>query len=151
MIDATGATQCPVARAQARFIACSMRTRCSRVAWATGGSHGERDAGRWRRLRKFVAADAEYSTGRLTHFADWHRDCGDLVVDVEHNLDSNGQRRRAHPFRARDRRNAAGRHSSDQSVEIAAKAFRADAVAAGKRERAVKRTAHFGGNTVPPI
>src|SRR5260370_9556323 len=106
MIDATGATQCPVARAQARFIACSMRTRCSRVACATGGSHGERDAGRWRRLRKFVAADAEYSTGGLTHFVDWHRDFGDLVVDVEHNLYVNVEPQRDHPFRSREPRNA---------------------------------------------
>src|SRR5216684_1743221 len=44
-----------------------MRTRCGRVAFPTGGSYGERDTGRWG-LRKFVAADAEYSAGGLTLF-----------------------------------------------------------------------------------
>src|SRR6266478_1721794 len=70
-------------------IAGSMRTRCGRVACSTGGSYGERDTGRWG-LRKFVAADAEYSAGGLTHFADWHRRRCDLAFALEHNLDSNG-------------------------------------------------------------
>src|SRR6266849_6757486 len=55
------------------------------VGTATGGSHGERDTGRWG-LRWYAAAYAEYSAGGLTHFADWHRGCCDLAFALEHDL-----------------------------------------------------------------
>src|SRR6266849_1365159 len=89
------------------------RKSTGRVACATGGRYGERDAGRGRRLRRFVAADNEHSAGGLTHFADWDRDRGALAVAVEHDVDSDGKRRGADIVRAGDGRNAAGRDSSD--------------------------------------
>src|SRR5713226_2011935 len=113
------------------------RKSTGRVACATGGRYGERDAGRGSGLRRFVAADNEHSAGGLAPFADWDCDRGALAVAVEHDIDSDGKRWGADALRAGHGRNAAGRDSSDQPLEVGAKAFGADAVGEGKRQRAV--------------
>src|SRR6266852_5751771 len=127
------------------------RKSTGRVACDTGGRYGERDAGRGSRLRRFVAADNEHSAGGLTHFADWDRDCGALAVAVEHDVDSDGKRRGADALRAGDGRNAAGRDSSDQSLEVGAEAFGADTVGERERQCAVERGADFGTGYVATV